>query len=260
MNTKKLILALTLTAISLSLSLKSFAWGKIGHDAVAYIAECNLTDNAKKNVEKYLNHSIVYYASWMDEYRSTPEYAHTTVWHTAAVDKDYYYTDAVKSPKGDVVSELENAIAILQDYKSKDDSTVIVNLKYIIHMVGDMHCPVHVKYPDVKMNFNIKIKGKEYRYHNVWDAQILEQPHSWHYMEWQHQLDRCSKDEKARIAKGTPREWFHETAIDCRKIYDGIEPNSEQGKDFLNAMHPLAESQILKAGYRLAKVLNDLFD
>lgn len=64
-----------------------YAWGKTGHDAVAYIAECNLSPEAKKTIEKYLNHSIVYYASWMDEYRSTPEYKHTSVWHGAAVDE-----------------------------------------------------------------------------------------------------------------------------------------------------------------------------
>ncbi len=42
------------------------------------------------------NHSIVYYASWMDYYRDTPPYKHTTVWHMARVDKNLYYTDAVK--------------------------------------------------------------------------------------------------------------------------------------------------------------------
>ena len=41
----------------------AFGWGKSGHDAIAYIAECNLTPKAKKNIEKYLDgRSIVYYA------------------------------------------------------------------------------------------------------------------------------------------------------------------------------------------------------
>lgn len=51
----------------------AFGWGKSGHDAIAYIAECNLTPKAKKNIEKYLDgRSIVYYASWMD---GVPPYA-----------------------------------------------------------------------------------------------------------------------------------------------------------------------------------------
>lgn len=234
-------------------------WGRVGHDAVAYIAECNLTKKAKKNIEKYLDHSIVYYASWMDDYRATPDYKHTTIWHTAAVDENFRYTDAVKRPGGDAVCELENAIAMLRDYKNLDDSTVAVNLKYVIHLVGDMHCPVHVKYPDLNMSFKIKISGKEYGYHNVWDSQIIEMTHRWYYMEWQHQLDRCSKEEKKKLSDGTPRDWFHQTAVDCRVIYDWASPDSEQGRDFLNMAHPLAERQILKAGYRLARVLNELF-
>ena len=254
---KKTLILLVIVLVGISQT--AFGWGRIGHDAVAYIAECNLTKKAKKTIEGYLDHSIVYYGSWMDEYRATPEYKHTTIWHTAAVDKDFRYTDAVKKDGGDVVCELENAISKLRNYKTLDDSTIIVNLKYIIHMVGDMHCPVHVKYPDLKMNYNIKINGKEYSYHNVWDAQVIEQTHKWHYMEWQHQLDRCSKADKEYIAKGNPRDWFHQTAVDCRVIYDMAPAGSEQGKDFLNEAHPIAEKQILKAGYRLAKVLNDLF-
>ena len=57
----------------------AFGWGKSGHDAIAYIAECNLTPKARKNIEKYLDgRSIVYYASWMDVYRHTPAYKVTS--------------------------------------------------------------------------------------------------------------------------------------------------------------------------------------
>ena len=29
---------------------------------------------------------------------------------------------------------------LLRDYKSLDDSTVVVSIKYLVHLVGDMHC------------------------------------------------------------------------------------------------------------------------
>lgn len=45
----------------------AFGWGKMGHDAIAYIAECNLTPKAKKTIEKILGHSIVYYATYEGE-------------------------------------------------------------------------------------------------------------------------------------------------------------------------------------------------
>ena len=255
---KKIILLFCATLLSGALQHVG-AWGRMGHDAITYIAECNLTPKAKKNIEKYLDgHSIVYYASWMDEYRATPAYAHTSQWHGAEVDETLNYTDAVARPGGDAISALEAAIERLQNYKELDDSTVAVNIKYVIHIVGDMHCPVHVKYPGVK-NYKITLNGTEYSYHSVWDTQLIEIAHRWGYLEWQHQLDRCTKAEKEQLAAGTPREWFHENAVNCKVIYEWAGPNSKQSKDFLNVAHPLAESQILKAGYRLARVLNELF-
>lgn len=48
----------------------AFAWGRLGHAAVARLAEQHLTKKAKANLEKLLDgRSIVYYASWMDDYK-----------------------------------------------------------------------------------------------------------------------------------------------------------------------------------------------
>ena len=55
---KKLSVCL-LTAVLSCWCATAFGWGKIGHDAIAYIAECNLTPKAKKNSEKYLGGRIM---------------------------------------------------------------------------------------------------------------------------------------------------------------------------------------------------------
>ena len=179
----------------------AFGWGKMGHDAIAYIAECNLTPKAKKTIEKILGHSIVYYATWMDEWRAEPGYEHTSAWHTASVDKNLVYAPR---PKGDVIFALEDAIAKLQDYKQQDDSTVVMSLRCIIHFVGDMHCPVHVKYADQK-SYNVYLNGDKCSYHNVWDDQIISRSHRWGYLEYAHQLDRCTKQQIKTITAGTLR-------------------------------------------------------
>ena len=124
----------------------AFGWGKMGHDAIAYIAECHLTPKAKKTIEKYIGTSIVHYASWMDAYRFEPQYAHTSLWHTAWVDENDEY-DPTRKPDGNAIKGIEDTMELLRDYKSLDDSTVVVSIKYLVHLVGDMHCPTHVKYP-----------------------------------------------------------------------------------------------------------------
>lgn len=52
-------LKLFLLGLMLCAALPSQAWDRTRHDAIAYIAECNLTPRAKRNIARYLDHSIV---------------------------------------------------------------------------------------------------------------------------------------------------------------------------------------------------------
>ena len=72
-------------------------------------------------------------------------------------------------------------------------------------------------------------------------------------------LDTFSKREKAAMAKGTPREWLHETAVACRVIYDWQRADETYDKQFVMDTYLLPERQLILASYRLAAVLNDLF-
>ena len=238
----------------------AFGWGKMGHDAIAYIAECHLTSKAKKTIEKYIGTSIVHYASWMDAYRFEPQYAHTSLWHTAWVDDNDEY-DPTRKPDGNAIKGIEDTMELLRDYKSLDDSTVVVSIKYLVHLVGDMHCPTHVKYPDVK-GFNIYVDGRKLNYHGVWDSYVLDCNVRWSGMEFQHILDRCTKREIKAITAGSVRDWFHDCAVYCRQIYVLAQPDQQfkspdVWEDFLNPALPIAERQILYAGYRLAHVLKN---
>lgn len=240
----------------------AFGWGKMGHDAIAYIAECHLTPKAKKTIEKYIGTSIVHYASWMDAYRFEPQYAHTSLWHTAWVDDNDEY-DPTRKPDGNAIKGIEDTMELLRDYKSLDDSTVVVSIKYLVHLVGDMHCPTHVKYPGIK-GFNIYVDGRKLNYHGVWDSYVLDCNVRWNGMEFQHILDRCTKREiqghhrrigtrlVPRLRRLLPANLRAGTADQQFKSPDVWE-------DFLNPALPIAERQILYAGYRLAHVLNELF-
>ncbi len=252
-----LLLALVLSAVDMS------AWGRLGHDAIAYIAECNLSARAKKNISNYLDgKSIVYYSSWMDEVRETPEYKFSTRWHSAAVDEngEPCLGRDVKPEeyKGDAVLELMKLMDRMQNYKELDDSTVAVGIKMIVHLVGDMHCPGHVKYPGLK-GFKVIYGGKKVSYHSVWDDGLIGSVHRWNYMEYNHQLGNLSRQEAKAIVAGDPVEWERGNARDCKVIYDWASPDVTLGKVFNNLGKPLADSQIQKAGYRLAKVLEDIF-
>jgi len=242
----------------------AFAWGAAGHDAIVAIAEANLTPAARANIEKYTGgHSIVYYASWMDHVRHTNKYRRSTKWHTAPVDSHYYYTsDVANEQDGDAITAIEESMRALRNYKKLSAEAVEYHIKILVHAIGDYHCPVHVKYLNIRTAFNVTINGRETTYHSVWDGAVVTN-RQWGYLEWVHQMNRLPRDQIAKITSGTPRDWFHQTALDSRVIYTWVKPNQKlEGnvlRDFLNKATPLAESQIQKAGYRLAAVFNYFF-
>ena len=240
------------------------AWGASGHNAIVAIAEANLTPKARETIEKYLGgRSIVYYALWMDNVRRTPEHKQSGTWHSAEVDDKNRYSDALTREGGDVISTTEKFISELRDYKKLPDATVALHTQFLVHMLADMHCPVHVKYTTFDVNFTITVNGNETKFHGFWDATIVD-THKWGYQDWVHQMNRLGKEQIAEVTAGTPRDWFNQSAQDCLVIYEWTKPGTEykgaKYRLFLNKALPLAESQIQKAGYRLAKVLNDCFD
>ena len=255
---KKLSVCL-LTAVLSCWCATAFGWGKIGHDAIAYIAECNLTPRAKKNIARYLEHSIVYYASWMDKYRDTPEFRN--VEHVSYVDADMQLGDTLRKGKTNCGVELMRAVERLKDYRNMSDSLVRLNLMYVIHIVGDMHCPGHVRWPDNQEigYFNVVLKGSEIRYHTIWDTPIVATTHPWSFSDLAFLLDRYTEEQQRAAIAGDIYDWGRESAANSKCIYD-VKPGDKLGHDFILKYKPLAEEQLAKAGYRLAKVLNDIFD
>ena len=143
-------IAITLMSIIMLMDFTSaYAWGPKGHDVVAAIAEQHLTPKAKRKISKLLDgKSIVYYSSWMDNIQNSPYwengYNKTKTWHYANVDKGHTYETMPKNENGDVVNGLEMLTkAMDENYKELTDSMRVDYLKMIVHMVGDLHCPMH---------------------------------------------------------------------------------------------------------------------
>ena len=199
---------------------EAFAWGGKGHDVVAYVAECHLSRRAAKRITKILDgHSPVYYANWMDNASHTPEYAHTSTWHYANVDEGYTYETMPRNEKGDVVTALNDIVSRLRrgGLTHEEENTA---LRMLIHLMGDLHCPGHVRYGGGKLkSYPVYFNGRKYNYHTVWDDVILESCHRWSYLEYGHQLDRCTRREIRAICRGTVRDWFRENALASRHIY-----------------------------------------
>ena len=252
-------------------SISAYAWGPMGHDVVAAIAEQNLTRKAKKNIEKLLDgHSIVYYASWMDNIQNSPSwkggYDKTKTWHYANVDEWETYQTMKKNENGDVVSALHKLTwELTENYDNLTDSIRADYIKMIVHIVGDLHWPMHAGRLSDRGGNGTKVKwfNEKTSLHSVWDSKMIESARRWGYHEWVEQLDRKDRKFKKAIVKGTYEDWFSKTVENAAEIYNYVERLGEKEPNlsyqFVYDFSPILEESLTHGGYRLAYVLNTIF-
>lgn len=248
-------------------SIDVFAWGQKGHDIVACIAEKHLTRKAKKNLSAILGgKSLVYYSTWMDNVQNSPYwkdgYERTRTWHYLNVNEEYTPQTMPRNPKGDVLSALNMIIDSLENHRKElSDSVCFDYTRMLIHLVGDMHCPMHVGRLSDRGGNWLKIKWFEHEtnLHSLWDSKLIESVHAWSYTEWMQNLDRCSKSEIAQMTSGTVEDWLNETWQVTVGIYANVTPEENYSYKYMYDYGPVVERQLLLAGYRLAALLNRIF-
>lgn len=252
---------LLLLACCLLATRSALAWGQKGHDVTAYIAECRLTPKAAKQIDKVLGgHSSVYYANWLDNASNTPEYAYSKTWHYLNIDEGETLDTMPKNPKGDVLEAVTTLIEQLKSGSLAPEEETLA-LKMLIHLVGDMHCPMHTGHLSDRGGNQrpVMMFSNASNLHSIWDSALPEAAHRWSYTEWQQQLDRLSKEEVAAVQAGTPRDWLLETAGICAEIYDFTPEGTRVSYDYIAKYTPVIEQQFLRGGLRLARLLNEIY-
>ena len=256
---KRSILLLLLTTIC---SLSAMAWDGRGHSTIAYIAERHLTPRAKANIESYIDgRSIVYYAAWMDFNRYTPPMDVTRDWHV-----DYWTnehrTDADGNPQPPCsLTQVKRIVSEMGDFRSLCDSLVSINIKYLVHLVGDMHCPVHIDFPTSRP-MKVTIDKKPVKVHAMWDAYVLSYKHNGTSpMQLSEEFDIYTPEQIAKVQSATPDDWHNETTEVSKTVIGMLPKNGVITYDnYFNKTIPYAEERITVAGYRLAAILNLIFD
>lgn len=251
-----------LGAISMCTALSAMAWGQKGHDVTAYIAENHFTPATAAAVADLLDGmSPVYWANWLDNASHTPEYAYSKTWHYKNVDADKTYWTQPELESGDIVKALRMNIATLANPdKSREDKQLA--MKMVVHLMGDLHQPMHMGHSTDRGGNNVKVKyfGRDANLHGIWDTNLVESAHKWGYTEWQQQIDRVPEEEEVVIIGGNIDDWGQQTVAQCRKIYNTMPANASFSYDEVAEATPVIEAQLLLGGLRLAHVLNSIYD
>lgn len=261
---KNKILAVTISLFALLSVGSARAWNGFGHSCAAYIAEQHLTPEAKAKCEHYLQHSFVFYASWMDQWRYIDPYKATSDWHTIYVENDKWALEVSRAKSAHY--QTERIWKEMKNYKNLPDSLVRQNLIYLIHMVPDFHCPVHVffrsKSSHMDRRYTLKQKGKNFSLHTFWDRSPSFKRDKWTMEKYAKEVDVISPKLAKKYQKGNPLKWANDAVMQANRVYD-ITPAgtdiTKLSKEQVDALYKLSDEMILKGAYRLAYIVNDIF-
>lgn len=240
----------------------ALAWSQKGHDTVARIAECHFTPATADSVAMLLDgKSPVYWSNWLDNASHTPDFAYTKTWHYKNVDKGETYESARLNPDGDVVRAVREQIYLLQDPKSTKGQKELA-LKILIHLVGDMHQPMHMGHLSDRGGNSIKVKffDRDTNLHSIWDGSLMNTGHAWTFTEWQEQIDRLTPEQQRAEAAGNVDDWARQSYGIADRVYDYFPEGTRVSYNQIAAWTPVIEQQLERAGLRLARILNAVFD
>ncbi len=252
-------LLLVLPVLLLLQPVHAFAWGATGHRAVGAVAEQHLSRKARKAVHRILgNESMAMAATWMDDIKSDHRYDYMRDWHWVTIPDGSTYAATEKNPKGDAVEAIGRMVAAL-----KSDTLTAARqafcLKVLIHLVGDLHQPLHVGRGDDKggNDFQVRWFNKGSNLHRVWDSGMIDNSQL-SYSELACAVDHATPMQINQWSQGTAADWAQEN-LACRAAIYPAEPGADLGYDYDYANWPLVQEQLLKAGIRLSGLLNAVF-
>lgn len=253
-----IVLSILLLAVNLT---SAYGWGKKGHDVIAYIAECHLSPEVLARVEKVLDgRTMIYYSSWMDSASNRPEYSYSKTWHYFNLGRRESVLEAKRHKKGDLLSAVTDIETKLRSGTlSAEDEKVA--LMMMIHLIGDMHQPMHMGESENEGGGTIPVVYfvESTSLHAMWDYHIVEGAHSWSYTEWQIQIDRESEEREREITSGSYVDWLMQTHELAKLVYRKTPAETRVFYEYIDDFRPIIEEQFLKAGLRLAHVLNSIY-
>jgi len=258
---RKRLLPLLLCLLS---PLSLWAWGADGHRAVGKIAENHLSRSARRAVKELLGtETLTLVSTWPDEIRFYPEFKDTAPWHyvntPSGLAHDAYIQAVKTQTNANAYSALETNLRILGD-ESKPAAERASALKFVVHLVGDIHQPMHTGHAEDKGGNDIKLKyrGKDTNLHSLWDSGLIDYQ-GLTYTEIAQQYDQHLPHRQLRaLQKSTPEQWLWESYSASEKLYQETPTDTDVDYKYYPAHADLMKQRIVEAGVRLAGLLNDV--
>ncbi len=234
------------TALAFLVCLPSlaYAWGLEGHRIIVEIAEQHLTVQAKHEVEALMKledvRNLLAVATWADETKTES----TAAWHYVYLPRPAgckYNKERDCRDGNCIVEVLKHQLEV---YKTSPSPRLRLKaLRYLVHLVGDIHQPLHAGFGDDQggNRYQLNVGGRNSNLHRVWDVELVNSSNS--------KNKTATADTRFR-----PEAWAEES---CRIVAGHrFYPAHELTDSYVKLYRPIAEERLTVAGLRLAALLN----
>lgn len=284
----RLVMLATLV-LALTAPCAAWAFNDLGHMVVAQIAEDRLDAKTKAAVDQLLavpvesqdalahTNTFITAACWADD---TKKITNTSEWHYInfgfSLDGT---TPRIKPQAMDVIKAINQARATLADPLTSQTAKAEM-LRYLIHFVGDIHQPLHctayctAAHPEGDRGGNdFPITGFDdaRNLHFLWDdgagrfldpvGRPLTEAGQQKVRDLAH---RITTDYPPSIIAGksmATRAWAEESFAVAKQVtYSGIKEGEVPSPEYLARSQKTVDEQVAKAGYRLAALLEGIFN
>lgn len=255
----KVYKTLFLAGLMMLATSQASAWGQLGHYLIGYMAERQMKKSTLKKVEKVLYPmSLGRSGTWMDEIRSDRNYDYATTWHYLT-SKEGEYNPEIQESTGDAFEAIQRLKAelIAGGLSSKEESE---KLKMLIHMVEDIHQPLHVGTGEDRGGNDVKIEffGRPTNLHALWDSGMIERQ-GMSYSEIGDELfRRITPELQDSYREATMEDWLEEAVSLRPAVYD-LPEDRRLSYLYMYQNYHIAEERMIAASVRLAQILDEIY-
>lgn len=249
-----------LIALSLIVLLPSqvFAWGEKAHRIIGALAWQKLSDQAKRQVEWLLPEEssdpdgpLAAVSMWAD--RQSANYREQARWHFVAIPLSAAeYDEKRDCADGNcLVVALNNQKVILESggpRKERADA-----LKYVVHLVGDVHQPLHCADNDDRSGNLVQVKflGQISNLHKVWDFDMVEASK----MNVQQYVEELKE---FKVSRGFwIEQWVNDSHAIAQKYAYVIPQDRELGNTYYRRNESIMTQQLAQASEKLVQILEE---
>ncbi|WP_028297482.1 S1/P1 nuclease [Olivibacter sitiensis] len=243
----------------------AFAWGMTGHRIVGEIAQRNLNRKAQKAIKAILgSEDLAMCANWADFIKSDPTYNYLASWHYINFQQGLSKEAFDLAIQADTLPNAHNKLLFLADElqhnNSLDLETKRMYLRLLVHIVGDIHQPMHTGRREDLGGNEVKVFwfGQSSNLHQVWDEKLIDYQQL-SYTEYATYLNHCSKQEIKNLQAAPVEQWLYESYQISETLYQTVQPEEKLSYRYNFEHVDELNQSLLNGGIRLAGLLNKLF-